>query len=80
MLSTAQDLIKNTGPDVVIDTIANMELMSSALQVLAVKVRSSFISIAQDTEFKVDMERFYRKEQTIVGCNSLEREAGEVVG
>ncbi len=79
-LSTARELTDNRGPDVIIDTIGNTDLMSAALQVLAVKGRFSFITVGQEPDFVVDMKRLYRKEQSVVGCNSLEHEAEEIGG
>jgi NADPH:quinone reductase len=81
-LSATKELTNDKGPNVVIDTIGDTVLMSSALQVLAVGGRLSFISVGQskEAEFKVDMKKLYSKEQSIVGSSSLEHEAVEVGG
>jgi NADPH:quinone reductase len=73
-------LTDNKGPDVVVDTIGSTDLMASALQVLAVRGRLSFISVGQsaNSEFKIDMKRLYSREQSIVGCTSLEHGPEEV--
>lgn len=79
-LASAGELTDKKGPDVVIDTIGNTELMASALQVLAVGGRLSFISVGQSAgpELKVDMKRLYSREQSIIGCSSGEHTAEEV--
>lgn len=72
-LQGAIKLTGGKGPDVVIDTVGNAELTLAALKVLAVRGRYSFIAAppGKRPEVTIDMRSVYRKEQTLVGSNSL---------
>ena len=72
-LSKARVLTDGRGVDGVVDTIGNAALMRTALNILAPRGRLSFISASRSgtTELTFDMKQLYRKEQSIVGCNSV---------
>jgi NADPH2:quinone reductase len=72
-LATVSKLTQGHGADVIIDTVGDPILMRAALGVLAIRGRLSYITAPRNgsTEFTYDMLQLYRKEQIIVGCNSL---------
>jgi NADPH:quinone reductase len=72
-LSKVLSLTNNRGADVVIDTVGDPVLMRAALDVLARRGRIAYIAAPRSgsTDFTFDMKTLYRKEQCIVGCNSL---------
>ena len=72
-LTEARVLRDSRGVDVVVDTIGNAALMRNALNILAPRGRLAFISASRSgtTELTFDMKQLYRKEQSIVGCNSV---------
>lgn len=72
-LNEALVLTDGRGVDVVVDTVGDTTLMRAALNILAPRGRISFISAPRSgsTEFTFDMKQLYRKEQCIVGCNSV---------
>jgi NADPH:quinone reductase len=83
-LAGAKELTGGKGPDVVVDTIGDTEVMASALRVLAVGGRFSFISVGRSKEpgkgLEVDMMRLYGMEQSIIGCSSLKHDLEEAGG
>jgi len=72
-LTRARVLTDNRGVDVVVDTIGNASLTQAALNILASRGRLSYISASRtaSTEMTFNMKQLYRKEQIIVGCNSV---------
>ena len=75
-LKTAKELTGGKGPDVVVDTIGNVELLGAALGVLAQSGRLSFISVGlsqgvDPTAFKVNLKKLYGMNQEILGCSGL---------
>lgn len=66
-------LTNGHGVDVVIDTVGDPNLMKAALDKLALRGRLSFIAAPRSgsRDFTFDMLAVYRKEQKLVGCNSL---------
>jgi NADPH:quinone reductase len=72
-LSKVLSITNGHGADCVVDTVGDPVLMSAALGVLARKGRISYIAAPRSgsTSFTFDMTTLYRKEHSIVGCNSL---------
>jgi NADPH2:quinone reductase len=66
--------------DIVIDTVGDPTLMRAALDVLAVRGRISFIAAPRtgSTEGTFDMKNLYRREASIIGCNSLKYTVDEM--
>ena len=79
-LSQVLGLTNNRGADVVIDTVGDPVLMRAALAVLARRGRISYIAAPRSgsTDFTFDMKSLYRKEQCIIGCNSLNYSVAEM--
>ena len=70
--SKVLQLTNDHGADVVIDTVGDPVLMRAALGILAVRGRLSFIAARpNNTEMTFDIKQLYRKEHSIVGCNSV---------
>ncbi|KAI5197995.1 hypothetical protein E4T39_07021 [Aureobasidium subglaciale] len=67
------ELTGGDGVDVVLDTTGDTGLLETALSVLGQGGRLAFISAPRvgNTEFTFDLKNFYRKEQSIIGSNSL---------
>jgi NADPH2:quinone reductase len=61
------------GVDIVIDTVGQPSLTQVAVAKLKVGGRLAFIAAPRSgaTELGIEMTDFYRKEKTLVGCNSL---------
>ncbi|KAL8797370.1 MAG: hypothetical protein Q9195_000525 [Heterodermia aff. obscurata] len=61
------------GPDVVVDTVGDPDLTRRALLCLAVGGRLVFISAPKkgSTEVTFDMKYVYRREISVIGCNSV---------
>ena len=72
-LKGAKALTGGLGPNVVVDTVGDPQLMRRALSSLSVHGRLSYMSAPKtfDAEFSFDMRNLYRTEKIIVGCNSL---------
>jgi NADPH2:quinone reductase len=72
-LTKVNELTDGHGVDIVIDTVGDPTLMRAALDVLAVRGRISFIAAPRtgSTEGTFDMKNLYRREASIIGCNSL---------
>lgn len=72
-LEKTLSLTAGKGPDVVFDTTGSFDLMKTALAVLAKRGRLVFISAPRTgtTELALDIKELYRKEHSLVGCNSL---------
>lgn len=69
------------GVDVIIDTIGDLKLMSAAVEQLAVNGRYAWIAAPRgDASKKVTFDIFqaYRKEITMLGCNSAARTIEEM--
>lgn len=72
-LQTAKDLTNGKGPDVVVDTVGDFSLTKAAFDVLAFNGRMSFITAPRggvSTELGVDILSLYRRQVSLVGCNS----------
>lgn len=64
------------GVNVVVDTVGDLKLMSAALELLALKGRYAWIAAPRGgTNKKIEFDVFqaYRKEITMLGCNSVAR-------
>lgn len=72
-LSKVMQLTGGKGVDVVINTVGDIALQKSALDVLAPHGRLSFISAPRggNDEFSFGLTSFYRKQLTLLGNNSL---------
>ncbi|MCJ1297877.1 hypothetical protein MMC08_000665 [Hypocenomyce scalaris] len=84
-LSTATELTCGRGPDVVIDTIGDIDLMHCALASLSQGGRLSVMSVGMSSapEMFINMKSLYRREHILVGCNSVEHspeEMGDLLG
>jgi len=79
-LSGLAALTNNRGPDVIIDAVGDPVLMRAAVYALAPRGRISYISSPRTAapEFTYDMKDVYRKEKSIIGCNSLNYSAEEI--
>ena len=81
--SKVLSLTNARGADVVIDTVGDPVLMRAALGILATRGRLSYITARPNsTEMTFDIKQLYRKEQSIVGCNSVnhtEEEMGKLL-
>ena len=73
-------LTDGKGPDVVIDTVGFPELTLAALDVLAIRGRYSFITAGHspDGNLTFSLKQTYRKEQSIVGSNSVNYSMAEM--
>lgn len=71
-LLKAKELTGGKGPDVVVDTVGDFALTKAAFDVLADKGRLSIITAPRQgsTEMAVDIKALYRRQVTIVGCNT----------
>lgn len=72
-LQTAKDLTDGKGPDVVVDTVGDFSLTKAAFDLLAFNGRMSFITAPRggaSTELGVDTLSLYRRQVSLVGCNS----------
>ena len=81
-LSTARSLTNGKGPDVVIDTVGDLNLLKSALGSLNTGGRLSIISVGRSatSKMEIDMKTLYRLEQAVIGSNTVEHEAEEMAG
>lgn len=72
-LSTANKLTGGQGPNVAIDTVGDLNLTRAALDVLAPFGRLCTITAPRsgNKELAVDVTSLYRRQISIVGCNSL---------
>ena len=72
-LSKVMQLTNGKGVDIIVNTVGDIALQTSALAVLAPYGRLSYISAprAGSTEFSFDLTSFYRKQLSILGNNSL---------
>ncbi|KAJ5679646.1 hypothetical protein N7462_007890 [Penicillium macrosclerotiorum] len=71
------------GVDVVIDTVGDLSLMSESLEELAVKGRYAWITAPRECaskELTFDVFQAYRKEISLLGCNSVARTLEETAG
>jgi NADPH:quinone reductase len=73
-------LTKGRGADIVVDTVGDPVLMKAAIAALAVRGRILYIAAPRtgSVDFVFDMKALYRAEKSIVGCNSLQYDAGEI--
>jgi NADPH:quinone reductase-like Zn-dependent oxidoreductase len=72
---TISTLTGGRGVDVVIDTVGDLALMAVLLEQLAVQGRYAWITgpRAGSTQLAFDVLKAYRKEISLVGCNSVAR-------
>ncbi|KAK5796025.1 hypothetical protein VI817_005310 [Penicillium citrinum] len=73
-------LTNGKGVDVVIDTIGDLKLMTAAIEQLAMKGRYAWIAAPRgdaNKEISFDIFQAYRKEITMIGCNSVARQVEE---
>lgn len=72
-LSAAKNLTGGKGPDVVIDTVGDLNLTRAAFDVLAAFGRLCTITAPRsgNKELAVDITSLYRRQISIIGCNSL---------
>lgn len=71
-LSAAKSINDGKGPDVIIDTVGSDQLAKAALAILSLRGRYAYISTGlSNGMLTLDMKNVYRKEQMIIGCNSL---------
>ena len=79
-MAQARALTDGRGPDVIVDTVGNIDTMQRGLKILNKGGRFSFISAPKSgsTEMNVDVKAVYRNELSIVGSNSLEHELEEL--
>ena len=79
-MTQARSLTNGKGPNVIIDTVGNMDTMKRSLNVLSKGGRFSFISAPKsgNTEMSLDMKAVYRNELSIIGNNSLEHKLEEI--
>lgn len=71
-LQRAKDLSGGRGPDIVVDTVGDFALVKAAFDVMNTRGRMSFISAPRSgsTELPVDILSLYRRQISLVGCNS----------
>lgn len=72
-LSTAKNLTGGKGPDIAIDTVGDLNLTKAAVEVLAPLGRLCTITAPRSgsTELAVDVTSLYRRQISLIGCNSL---------
>lgn len=72
-LSKAKQLTSGKGPDVAVDTIGDLGLTRAALELLAPSGRLCTITAPRsgNNELAVDITSLYRRQISLVGCNSL---------
>ncbi|GAB7334278.1 hypothetical protein MBLNU13_g06315t1 [Cladosporium sp. NU13] len=72
-LSTARDLTGGKGPDIAIDTVGDLNLTRAAVDGLAPLGRLCIITAPRSghTELAVDVTSLYRRQISLIGCNSL---------
>lgn len=72
-LSTAKQLTGGQGPNIAIDTVGDLNLTRAALEVLAPFGRLCTITAPRsgNKELAVDVTSLYRRQISIIGCNSL---------
>lgn len=78
-LQTARTLTNGKGPDVVVDTVGDFSLTKAAFDILAFNGRMAFITAPRggaSTELGVDILSLYRRQVSLVGCNSAGLEQG----
>ncbi|KAK4505551.1 hypothetical protein PRZ48_003514 [Zasmidium cellare] len=72
-LQRAKTFTNDKGPDVVVDTVGDFALTKAAFDVLAFNGRMCFITAPRGgatTELGVDILSLYRRQVSLVGCNS----------
>ena len=71
-LLKAKDLTNGAGPDVVVDTVGDLNLTKAAFEVMATRARMSIISAPRqgNRELPLDLLSLYRRQIELVGCNS----------
>lgn len=72
-LSTAKQLTGGQGPNIAIDTVGDLNLTRAALEVLAPFGRLCTITAPRsgNKELAVDITSLYRRQISLIGCNSL---------
>lgn len=77
------ELTSGQGVDVVVDTVGDIALMDTAVELLARKGRYAWIAAPRGDVNKMvsfDIFQAYRKEITLVGCNSVSPTIGDAAG
>jgi NADPH:quinone reductase-like Zn-dependent oxidoreductase len=77
------ELTGGKGVDVVVDTVGDVALMDTAVELLARKGRYTWIAAPRGDVSKMvsfDIFQAYRKEITLVGCNSVSPTIGDAAG
>ncbi|KAJ5367695.1 hypothetical protein N7541_001636 [Penicillium brevicompactum] len=83
LASKIKELTGGRGVDVVVDTVGDIALMGAAIENLAQKGRYAWIAAPRgDASKKLSFDIFqaYRKEITLVGCNSVSPAIEEAAG
>jgi NADPH2:quinone reductase len=72
-LAVVDGLTGGKGVDVVVDTVGQPALTKAAVLKLGRRGRLAFIAAPRSggTDLALEMTDFYRKEKTVIGCNSL---------
>jgi len=72
-LSTAKDLTGGKGPNIAIDTVGDLSLTRAAIESLAPLGRLCTITAPRsgNKELAVDITSLYRRQISLIGCNSL---------
>ncbi|KAJ5168090.1 uncharacterized protein N7482_003684 [Penicillium canariense] len=81
--TTLPALTDGKGVDVVIDTVGDLALMASAIAQLAVKGRYAWITAPRgeaSKELTFNVFQAYRKEISLLGCNSVARTLEDTAG
>lgn len=71
-LKPAKTLTAGKGPSVIVDTVGNFALVEAALAILSDAGRFVFITAPRQgsTQLPVDVKDLYRREISLIGCNS----------
>jgi len=79
-LTKAKELTGGLGPDVVVDTVGNLDLTKAAFEVMAPKGRFSIISAPRQgsRELPLDLLSLYRREIELIGVNSASQDQAEL--
>ena len=71
-LTRAMDMTDGKGVDVVVDTVGDFALVRAAIKVMNIGGRFAFITAPRQssTELPVDILSLYRRQISLIGCNS----------
>ena len=80
-LGTAKGLTNGKGPDVIVDTVGDLSLTKAAFELLATGGRLSIITAPRQgtREMPVDLLSLYRRQVSVVGCNTAGMPQEEIV-